>query len=185
MTFVFLGLIGLVALMAVFAYNSLVKLRNNRENAFSDIDVQLKQRYDLIPQLVDAVKGYMTHEREVLERVTQARTAAMSAQTMTDKIAADGQMSSALGRLMIASEAYPDLKANSSFTHLQQEIADMENKLAAARRYFNNATKELNNSIETFPSNLVAGAFGFRKEPMFELGGEQRQVMEERPQIKF
>lgn len=178
-------LVAGVALLAMSLYNRLVKLRNNRENAFADIDVQLRQRHDLIPQLVDSVKGYMTHEREVLEAITQARSAAMQAGTIHDKIEAENRLSSALQGLKVAVEAYPDLKSNTNFLQLQTEIADVENKLAAVRRYFNNATKELNNAVETFPSNLLAGSFGFYREEMFELDYNDRQSMEERPDISF
>ena len=150
-----------LVLWAVTSYNSLVKLRNNRENAFANIDVQLKQRHDLIPQLVATVKGYATHEREVLQRVTEARTAAMSASGINEKIAAENALSSALAGLKVSLEAYPELKANQNFLQLQTEIADVENKLAAVRRFFNSATRELNNAVETFPSNILAGMFGF------------------------
>lgn len=168
----------------VSMYNSLVKLRNNRENAFADIDVQLKQRHDLIPQLVETVKGYAAHEKETLERVINARNGAMSAKTIDDKIVAENALSSALAGLKITLEAYPDLKANQNFLQLQEEIADLENKLSSVRRYFNSATKEYNNAVETFPSNIMAGMFGFHKEVMFDLG-EQRAVLEEAPKIKF
>lgn len=168
----------------VSMYNSLVKLRNNRENAFADIDVQLKQRHDLVPQLVETVKGYAAHEKDTLERVINARNGAISAKSIDDKIVAENALSSALAGLKITLEAYPDLKANQNFLQLQEEIADLENKLSSVRRYFNSATKEYNNSVETFPSNILAGMFGFRKEVMFDLG-EQRAALEEAPKIKF
>ncbi len=176
--------IVVLALWIISLYNSLVKLRNNRENAFADIDVQLKQRHDLIPQLVATVKGYAAHEKDTLERVINARNGAMSAHTIDEKIKAENALSSALAGLKITLEAYPDLKANQSFLQLQEEIADLENKLSAVRRYFNSATKELNNAVETFPSNLIAGMFGFRKEIMFDLGA-QRATLEEAPKIEF
>ena len=178
-----------VAVILIFwfvsLYNRLVKLRNNRENAFADIDVQLKQRHDLIPQLVESVKGYMTHEREVLTRVTEARAAAMNATTIDGKIASEMQLTSALQGLRVAVEAYPDLKANQNFIQLQEEISDVENKLAASRRYFNSATRELNNAVQTFPSSIVSSMFGFKKEMMFDLGDEQRQKLDEAPKISF
>lgn len=174
----------ILALWIISLYNSLVKLRNNRENAFADIDVQLKQRHDLIPQLVATVKGYAAHEKDTLERVINARNGAMSAHTIDEKIKAENTLSSALAGLKITLEAYPDLKANQNFLQLQEEIADLENKLSAVRRYFNSATKELNNAVETFPSNLIAGMFGFRKEIMFDLGA-QRATLEEAPKIEF
>lgn len=174
-----------VVLFLISMYNNLVKLRNNRENAFANIDVQLKQRYDLIPQLVSTVKGYATHERELLERVTAARTAAMSATGINDKIQAENALSSALAGLKVSVEAYPDLKANQNFLQLQAELSDIENKLAATRRFFNSATKELNNAVQTFPANLIAGMFGFHKEPMFEIPREERAAYDKAPEIKF
>lgn len=168
----------------VSMYNSLVKMRNNRENAFADIDVQLKQRHDLVPQLVETVKGYAAHEKDTLERVINARNGAIGAKTIDEKIVAENALSSALSGLKITLEAYPDLKANQNFLQLQEEIADLENKLSSVRRYFNSATKEYNNAVETFPSNILAGMFGFRKEVMFDLG-EQRATLEEVPKIKF
>ena len=167
---IIVGIIVLLGIIFASMYNSLVKLRNNRENAFADIDVQLKQRHDLIPQLVDTVKGYAAHEKETLDRVIQARNGAVGAKTIDDKIAAENQLSSALAGLKITLEAYPDLKANQNFLQLQEEIADVENKLAAVRRYFNSATKEYNNAVQTFPSNIVAGMTGFQREIMFDLG---------------
>ena len=158
--------------------------RQNRENAFADIDVQLKQRHDLVPQLVETVKGYAAHEKDTLERVINARNGAIGAKTIDEKIVAENALSSALSGLKITLEAYPDLKANQNFLQLQEEIADLENKLSSVRRYFNSATKEYNNAVETFPSNILAGMFGFRKEVMFDLG-EQRAALEEAPKIKF
>jgi LemA protein len=181
---ILLAIIVLVVIWLVSLYNRLIKLRNNRENSFADIDVQLRQRHDLIPQLVEAVKGYMKHESSVLTDITNARANAMKATSINDKIAAENQLTAALGGLKVAVEAYPDLKASSNFMHLQEEISDVENKLAAARRFFNSATKELNNSVEVFPSNIVAGMFGFKKEMMFDLG-EGRVQMEQPPAIKF
>lgn len=181
-----IGIVILVILVfwVISMYNSLVRLRNNRENAFADIDVQLKQRHDLIPQLVDTVKGYAAHEKDTLERVIQARNGALGAKTIDEKIVAENALTSALSGLKITLEAYPDLKANQNFLQLQEEIADLENKLSAVRRFFNSATKELNNAVETFPSNILAGMFGFHKEVMFDLG-EQRAALEEAPKIKF
>lgn len=154
---IILIVVVLLALWLISIYNRLVKLRNNRENAFANIDVQLKQRHDLVPQLVATVKGYATHERELLEKVTEARAQAMGATTMDDKIAAENSLTAALSGLKVSLEAYPDLKANQNFLQLQNELADIENKLAAVRRFFNSATRELNNAVQTFPSNLIAG----------------------------
>ena len=173
---IILVVVVLLLLWGVSIYNNLVRLRNNRENAFANIDVQLKQRHDLIPQLVATVKGYATHEKEVLMRVTEARSAAMGATSINDKIQAENALSSALSGLKISLEAYPDL---------QGEISDIENKLAATRRFFNSTTRELNNAVQTFPSNIFAGMFGFGKEPMFEIPQEERAVMDKAPEIKF
>ena len=178
---IILVIVVLLAIWCVSLYNNLVKLRNNRENAFANIDVQLKQRHDLVPQLVATVKGYATHEREVLQRVTEARTAAMGATTINDKINAENALTSALAGLKVSLEAYPDLKANQNFMQLQNEIADLENKLAAVRRFFNSATRELNNAVETFPSNIFAKMFGFKKEPMFEVPQEERATYDKAP----
>jgi LemA protein len=180
----FLGIIFLVLLMAISLYNRLVKLRNNREQAFADVDVQLKQRHDLIPQLVESVKGYMGHERGVLTEITEARSNAMKATSINDKIAAENRLSTALEGLKVSVEAYPDLKASQNFLDLQNEISDIENKIAAARRFFNSATKELNVATELFPSNLIATLFNFKREPMFELG-DQRADAEQPPKIQF
>lgn len=184
-TIIIIAAVVMITLMLISLYNRLVRLRNNREQAFSDIDVQLKQRHDLIPQLVEAVKGYMKHEKEVLTRVTDARSHAIQATGINEKIAAENQLSQALQGLQISVEAYPDLKANQNFINLQEEISDVENKLAAARRFFNSATKEFNNSVEVFPSNIVAGLFGFKREQMFDLGVEQRENLDKAPEIKF
>lgn len=182
---ILVAILVLLGFMCIGIYNSLVKLRNNRENAFANIDVQLKQRHDLIPQLVAAVKGYAEHEKELLTRVTEARAAAMQATGINDKIQAENRLTNALSGLKVSLEAYPDLKANQNFLQLQNEISDIENKLAATRRYFNTATRELNNKVQTFPSNILAGMFGFQKEPMFEVPTEERASMEKAPEIGF
>ena len=182
---IIVAVIVLLVFFVIGIYNSLVRLRNNRENAFANIDVQLKQRHDLIPQLVATVKGYAQHEKELLTRVTEARAAAMSATGINNKIQAENQLSSALAGLKVSLEAYPDLKANQNFLQLQGEISDIESKRAATRRYFNTATRELNNKVQTFPSNILAGMFGFQKEPMFEVPKEERTSMEKAPEISF
>ncbi|MCD8290163.1 MAG: LemA family protein [Prevotella sp.] len=182
---IILVVVVLLVIWCVSLYNNLVKLRNNRENAFANIDVQLKQRHDLVPQLVSTVKGYATHERETLQRVTDARAAAMGATTINDKIKTENALSSALAGLKISLEAYPELKANQNFLQLQSEISDIENKLAAVRRFFNSATKELNNAVQTFPSNIFASLFGFHKEPMFEVPQEERATYDKAPEINF
>ncbi|MFH1121844.1 MAG: LemA family protein [Bacteroidota bacterium] len=182
---IILVLIAVVVFWLISIYNNMVRLRNRREKAFADIDVQLKQRHDLVPQIVETVKGYATHERELLTRITEARTAAMQATTINDKIVAEKDLSSALQGLKIALENYPDLKANQNFLQLQEELSDIENKLAAARRFFNTATTEYNNAVETFPANLIAGGYGFTRATLFDLGTENRQTLDQPPTIKF
>ena len=179
------GILVLLVIWAISIYNGLVRLRNRRQNAFADIDVQLRQRHDLVPQLVDTVKGYATHEKDLLLKITEARTAAMAATTIDGKIVAEQQLSAALAGLKVQVEAYPDLKANQNFLQLQEELSDIENKLAAARRFFNGATTEYNNAVEAFPGNLVARNFGFNREIMFDLGTDTRKQMEEPPKIQF
>ncbi len=183
-TLIVLAVVVVIVLCFISMYNGLVKLRNNRENAFANIDVQLKQRYDLVPQLVSTVKGYASHEKEVLEKVTAARAAAMSATTIDEKVAADKAMSSALSGLKVSLEAYPELKANQNFLQLQTELADIENKLAATRRFFNSATREFNNACEVFPSNIIAGMFNFKRVAMYE-ATENRETLNKAPEVKF
>lgn len=178
-------LIFIIIVWYISANNKLVRLKNRRENAFADIDVQLKQRHDLIPQLMGAVKGYMDHESNVLIRVTEARSRAMGAGSINDKIAAEQQLGAAMTAFQLQVEAYPDLKANANFMNLQNEISDIENKLAAVRRFFNSATRELNNAIESIPSNIVAGFKKMTIQPMFDLGTTQRETMDKAPEIKF
>ena len=182
---IILVVVILLVIWCISIYNNLVKLRNNRENAFANIDVQLKQRHDLVPQLVATVKGYAAHEKDVFQKVTEARAAAMGATSINDKIQAENMLTSALSGLKVSLEAYPELKANQNFLQLQSEVADLENKLAAVRRFFNSATIELNNAVQTFPSNIFANMFGFHKEPMFEVPQEQRAEMDKAPDIQF
>jgi LemA protein len=181
---IILIIVGALVVFVISVYNNLVNLRNRRENAFADIDVQLKQRHDLIPQLVNAVKGYMKHEEGVLTKITEARTKAMQAGSIDGKIAAENQLSQALSGLKVAVEAYPDLKASSNFLQLQEELSDIENKLAAVRRFFNSATRELNTSIEKFPNNLLSGMFGFRRQTSFDLG-DDRANYDKAPDVRF
>ena len=182
---IIIAVIVAIALWVISAYNNLVRMRNNRENAFANIDVQLKQRHDLIPQLVSTVKGYAKHEQETLEKVISLRNAAASATGIAGKIEAENALSSALAGLKVTLEAYPDLKANQNFLQLQNEVSDIENKLAAVRRFFNSATKELNNAVQTFPGNIIAGMFGFHTEPMFEVPQTERATIEKAPEINF
>jgi LemA protein len=173
-----------VALWVMGVYNSLVALGQRVSQAFADIDVQLRQRHDLIPNLVETVKGYATHERGTLEAVVQARNSAVSAQSQDAKVAAENQLSGALGKLFALAEAYPDLKANTNFQQLQTELSDIENKLAAARRFFNNAVSEYNARIQQFPAALFAASFGFTPRTFFDLG-DDRKTVEQAPQVKF
>ncbi|HNX43758.1 MAG TPA: LemA family protein [Bacteroidales bacterium] len=182
---VILAIAAILVLWLISLYNRIIRLRNRRENAFADIDVQLRQRHDLVPQLVETVKGYAAHERELLTRITEARAAAIQAGTIDEKIKAETTLGNALQGLKIAVENYPDLKANQNFLQLQEELSDIENKLAAARRFFNAATAEYNTGIETFPSNIIASNFGFKRETMFDPGPEKRGQLEEPPTIKF
>src|SRR5690554_2577679 len=178
-------IVAVLVIWVIAIYNTLVRLRENRENAFADIDVQLKQRHDLIPQLVSSVKGYMEHEAGTLKAVTQARQAAVNANSVNDKIAAEKELTSALSGLNVQVEAYPDLKANTNFLQLQNEMSDIENKLAAVRRFFNSSTKELNVSVQKFPNVIFAGMFGFKQEPMFDLGAVERETLDQAPEVKF
>jgi LemA protein len=182
---IFLVVILIIVLWMVSLYNRLVSLRNRDKMHLQILMYKLRQRHDLVPQLVETVKGYAGHERGVLTQVTEARSAAMSAKTINDKIVAEQQLTSALQGLRVQVEAYPDLKANQNFLRLQEELSDIENKLAASRRFFNGATTEYNTAVETFPSNLIANNFGFKREIMFDLGTEARTRMEEPPAIKF
>ncbi len=167
--------IAVILLWVVFAYNALIRLRNRVKEAWSDIDVQLKRRYDLIPNLIETVKGYTTHEKEVFENVTKARTAAMDAGTVAEHNKADNMLTGALKSLFAVSEAYPDLKANANFAKLQDELTDTENKVQASRRFYNSNVLELNTKIETVPANIIAGMFNFRKEEFFEVGEEKER----------
>lgn len=171
-----------IAIVLVVLYNRLVSLRNNTENAFADIDVQMKARFDLVDNLVNTVKGYAGHEKDVLEKVTAARTSFLQAQQTDQKIEADNMLSGALKSLFAVSESYPDLKANQNFLHLQTELADIENKIAATRRFYNNAVKEYDNALEVFPSNIIASFFNFQARKYFEVASEQEKQV---PKVSF
>jgi LemA protein len=185
MEWVILAIVVAVVLYGIVTYNGLVSLCQRVSQAFADIDVQLKQRHDLIPNLIETVKGYAAHERGTLDAVVQARNAALTAHGPAEQAAAEGALSGALGRLLALSEAYPDLKANTNFQQLQSELTDVENKLAAARRFFNNAVSEYNASIQAFPAVLFAGSMGFGPREFFDLGETQRQTLDVAPQVKF
>jgi LemA protein len=182
---VIIGLVVLAALYLMVTYNRLVSLSQASSQAWSDIAVQLKQRHDLVPNLVETVKGYATHERGTLEAVVNARTAAVAAGASTARVEAENQLSGALGRLFALAESYPDLKANQNFIALQSELADIENKIAAARRFFNNATSEYNAATQQFPAVLFARSFGFLPRPFFELDESERVAVATVPQVKF
>jgi LemA protein len=177
-----LGIIGVLVLYVIFVYNGLVALRQRANQAYADVDVQLKQRHDLIPNLVETVKGYATHERGTLEAVIQARNQAIAAKGPAQAAQAENMLTKALGGLFALAEAYPDLKANTNFQQLQTELSDIENKLAAARRFFNNA--EYNTAIEQLPAALFAGALGFRPREFFDVG-DARPQLEVAPNVKF
>ena len=170
MMYIFIVL-GLLVRWAVFAYNSFVSLINRAKEAWADIEVQLKRRYDLIPNLISTVKGYATHESSVLENVTKARGEAMNTQGPTKEHAqAENMLSGALKSIFALSEAYPDLKANQNFLALQNELSDTENKIQAARRFYNGNVRDLNTKVESFPSNILARMFNFSKKEFFDLG---------------
>ena len=184
LSWIILIVIVVVAVWAVMVYNNLVAMSQRTNQAFADIDVQLRQRHDLIPNLVETVKGYAAHERGTLEAVVKARNAAVSAQGPDQKVAAENMLTGALRQLFALAEAYPDLKANTNFLQLQTELGDIENKLAASRRFFNNAVQEYNSGIQQFPAALFAASFGFQPKPFFDLG-EERQTVSQAPSVKF
>jgi LemA protein len=171
-------------LWAVSVYNGLVAMRQRVNQAFADIDVQLRQRHDLVPNLVETVKGYAAHERGTLDEVVKARNAAVSAQGPAQQAAAENALSGALRQIFALSEAYPDLKANAEFQQLQTELTDLENKIAASRRFFNSAVQEYNTGIQRFPAALFAASFGFAPKDFFDLGTD-RQAELQAPQVKF
>ena len=183
-TWIVLCAIALLVIWVIILYNGLVAMRQRVNQAFADVDVQLKQRHDLVPNLVETVKGYASHERGTLEAVVQARNAAMTAQGPAQMAQAENMLSGALRQLFALSEAYPDLKANQNFQQLQTELADLENKIAAARRFFNNAVQEYNTGIQQFPAVLLAGPTGFTQKEFFDLGTE-RATVGQAPQVKF
>lgn len=181
---IILIIIVAVALWLIWSYNALVALRTHSEEAWSDIEVQMKRRYDLIPNLVNTVKGYAAHESGAFERVTQARTQAMQAGTVAERGAAENMLAGALKSVFAIAEAYPDLKANQNFLQLQAELADTENKIQAARRFYNSNVRDLNIKIATFPTNLIANSFGFKAKEFFEL--EAGEAAAKQPvEVKF
>ncbi len=183
-TLIVLAVIVVLVVWVISIYNGLVTMRQRVNQAFADVDVQLRQRHDLIPNLVETVKGYAAHERGTLDEVVKARNAAVAAQGPAQQAAAENMLSGALRQLFALSEAYPDLKANANFQALQVELTDIENKIAAARRFFNNAVQEYNTGIQRFPAALFAAALGFGQKDFFDLGDE-RKTLGEAPQVKF
>lgn len=187
-TLIILIVVAVIALVMVMLYNRLVALRQTRNNAFSDIDVQLKQRFDLVPSLVETVKGYAAHEKEVFENVTNARAqvgANRGGGAAAGRMQAEAALGGAIMGLLAVAENYPALKADGNFQRLMAELSDLENKIAAARRFFNSATAEYNTATEQFPAVLIANSFGFRKETFFELDASEAAAVHKAPQVKF
>lgn len=183
-TIIILAVIAILILYVIFAYNGFVKLVNRTKEAWADIDVQLKRRYDLIPNLINTVKGYASHESGTFQKVTEARTAAMNAGNPEEQAQAENMLSGALKSLFAVSENYPDLKANTNFLELQRELSDTENKIQSARRFYNSNVRDLNIQAESFPSNIIAKSFNFKKMDLFEIeegAAEEREV----PNVQF
>lgn len=174
--FIILGIVAVIVIWAVFSYNRLITLVNRAKEAWADIDVQLKRRYDLIPNLVNTVKGYAKHETSAFENVTKARSAAMGAGTLAEKGQAEASLAGALKSVFAIAEAYPDLKANQNFLALQTELSDTENKIQAARRFYNGNVRDLNIRVESFPTNMIAKQLGFGKREFFEVENEAEKA---------
>lgn len=182
---IILGVIAVAAIALIAMYNALVKLNVRVEEAWSDITVQLKRRYDLIPNLVNAVKGYAKHEKEVFTKVTEARSQAMNAQSVQETAKAENQFQEALKSLFAVAEAYPDLKASDNFKHLQEELVDTEDKIQASRRFYNGSARDLNIKIKTFPTNIFAGMLGFKVREFFEVEEAEQQVIQKPTDVQF
>lgn len=185
LTYIILGILALTVVFFIIIYNRFVSLRQSRRNAFSDIDVQLRLRYDLVPNLIETVKGYAGHEKEVFIRVTEARAHVKDAHTQAERVKSENDLSQALVNLFAVAENYPQLKANENFKELQVELADIENKISAARRFFNSATAEYNTAVQQFPASIIAGMTGFTVEPFFESTSVDRTTLEEAQKVKF
>ena len=179
---VLLAALAVIAFWVIGMYNGLVRLRNQAKNAWSQIDVQLKRRHDLVPNLVETVKGYAGHEKETLQNVIQARAAAVQAQGVANQSQAEQQLSGALGRLMLVVEQYPDLKANQNFLSLQEELSSTENRIGFSRQHFNDSTMQYNTRLQSFPANIIAGTFNFTAESFFEI---EEAAVREAPQVQF
>lgn len=173
--------VGIIALWVIFVYNGLITSKNRTDEAWSDIDVQLKRRYDLIPNIMETVKGYTTHESGTFQKVTEARNAAMGAKTVGEHSKAENALMQTLRSLFAIAEAYPELKANQNFLHLQQELSDTEDKIQASRRFYNGNVRDFNTKLQVFPTNMIGGALGFAKREFFEIEESQKAV----PQVKF
>ena len=173
--YIILGVLLVTVFWAIFVYNILVSLRNRTKEAWSDIDVQLKRRYNLIPNLVGTVKGYASHEKELFQKVTEARTKAMGAQTMQEHSESENMLASTLKSLFAVVENYPDLKASQNMLAVQEELTSTENKISFARQHYNDSVMRFNTKIEMFPSNIIAGMFGFKQEEFFEVEGEEER----------
>ena len=182
-TYIILLIIGLTVLWLIWVYNSLIRKRNRVDEAWSDIEVQLKRRYDLIPNVLETVKGYASYEQSVFQKVTEARTQAMGARTAQEHAEAENVLTSTLKTLFAVAENYPDLKANANFLDLQRELADTENKIQSARRFFNSTVLDYNTSIQSFPTNIMASAFSFGKKEFFDL--EDNHPAQEVVKVKF
>ncbi|MEA2112667.1 MAG: LemA family protein [Patescibacteria group bacterium] len=175
MLYLTLGILAIIVIWVIMIFNRLITLKNRSKEAWADIDVQLKRRYDLIPNLVNTVKGYASHESKTFEKITEARTKAMGAQGMKEKGESENMLSGALKSLFAVTENYPDLKANQNFLELQTELSDTENKIQAARRFYNGNVRDLNTKIEVFPSNVIANMFKFSKREFFELESDSKE----------
>lgn len=184
-TIIVLGVIVVAILWIVGAYNKFIKLINRAKEAWSDIEVQLKRRYDLIPNLISTVKGYASHEAGTLQKVTEARTAAMGAQSVEEHAQAENMLTGALKSVFALSEGYPDLKASENFVELQKELSDTENKIQASRRFYNTNVRDLNIGVQSFPGSIIANVFKFEEMNLFELSEDEREVAEKAPEVKF
>lgn len=174
MLYVILAVVGIIVIAGIVMYNSFVSLRNKVNEAFSTMDVYMKKRFDIIPNLVSVVKGYAGHESEVLQKLTETRA---NATNRNEQLSAEANITKALDQIMVTVEKYPDLKANQNFLELQEQLVQIENDIASARRYYNGSVREMNTSIQSFPNNLIAGMFGFKAAPMFEAKDSERQVV--------
>lgn len=178
---ILLIIVGVIVIWVIAVYNGLITSRNRTDEAWSDIDVQLKRRYDLIPNVMETIKGYATHEAGTFQKVTEARNAAMNARTVDEHAKAENMLSQTLRSLFAVAEAYPELKANQNFLHLQQELSDTEDKIQAARRFYNGNVRDFNIKLQVFPTNMIGGMLGFSKREFFEIEESQKAV----PQVKF